>query len=308
MMSTEPVTLEDIIRVFDKLAAARDAEADKRRAALDAEADKRRAELDAEANKRRAEWAEWEAAEKQRRAEWEAAEKQRRAEREAAEEKRRAALDAEVNKQRAEWEAAEKKQRAEREAAEKKQRAEAEKRRAEWEAAEEKRRAERAEREAASEKRWEKHDKRMKALDERYGGLSKNIGKVVEHFFQKALRHEMIFGGIRYNDMSKNLARERRDELQGEFDIVLHNGTFTGLIEVRHVFTLHHLHDFINRIVPNFRELCHDHTDGKTLYLGIASWAFEEGVIEEAKSRGIGILQRDGKKSIIIDDAHLKAY
>jgi hypothetical protein len=176
------------------------------------------------------------------------------------------------------------------------------------EAAEEKRRAERTAWEAASDKRWEKHDKRMKALDERYGGLSKNIGKVVEHFFQKALLHNMVFGGIRYNDMSKNLKRERSDELQGEFDIVLHNGKFTGLIEVKHVFTLHHLHDFIDRIVPNFRVLCHEYADDKILYLGIASWAFEEGVIEEAKSRGIGILQRNGKKSITIDDAHLTAY
>ncbi|GHT20762.1 hypothetical protein FACS189419_00480 [Planctomycetales bacterium] len=170
------------------------------------------------------------------------------------------------------------------------------------------REVERAAWEAASEKRWEKHDKRMKALDERYGGLSKNIGKTVEHFFQKALLHTMVFGGICYNDMSKNLKRERSGDQQGEFDIVLHNGTFTGLIEVKHVFTLHHLHDFIDRIVPNFHELCHDHTDGKTLHLGIASWAFEDGVIEEAKKRGIGVLQRSGKKSIIIDDENLRAY
>ncbi|GHT16569.1 hypothetical protein FACS1894189_0570 [Planctomycetales bacterium] len=219
----------------------------------------------------------------------------------------RAAREVEEDKRNAERRAEEEKRRAEEEkrrAEEEKRRAEEEKRRAE----DEKRRAEEDKRNAEFHARWDKAERKMKALDERYGGLSKNIGKVVEHFFQKALLHEMVFGGICYNDMSKNLKRERSDDQQGEFDIVLHNGKFTGLIEVKHVFTLYHLHDFIDRIVPNFHELCHDHTDGKTLHLGIASWAFEDGVIEEAKKRGIGVLQRSGKKSIIIDDENLRAY
>jgi hypothetical protein len=252
-MSTEPITIESIMRVFDKIAADR-AEEKKCRDVEYAEEKKRRDEEYAEEKKRRDE---------------EYTERKKRRDEEYAEEKKRLAEQARLQ---AEWNTEFRKNMRE------------------------------------SIARLDKQERRMKHFDERYGGLSKNIGTVVEYFFQKALRHEMVFGGIRYNRMTPNVKPLSSGELQGEFDIVLHNGKFTGLIEVKHVFARHHLHDFINRIVPNFHELCPEYTDGKTLYLGIASWAFEDGVVEEAKSLGIGILQRDGKKSIIIDDAHLKAY
>jgi hypothetical protein len=93
---------------------------------------------------------------------------------------------------------------------------------------------------------------------------------------------------------------------QDEFDIVLHNGSCIAIIEVKHRFRKSDLHTLIHRKLPNFRELCPEY-QGKTIYLGIAGFSFDDGVVEEARAKGIGVLSKDGK-NVMFDDENLKAY
>jgi hypothetical protein len=164
-----------------------------------------------------------------------------------------------------------------------------------------------AERDAADKARWDKDQRRMKHINELYGGVSKTLGQQSEQFFQKALKNaNFSFGGVVYNRMTPRL-KGIFGQLQDEYDIVLHNGAYLAIIEVKHRFRLSDLHVLLDRKLPNFYTLYPEYSDGKTIYLGIAGFSFDDGVVEEAISRGIGILSKDGKH-VRFDDAHLKAY
>ncbi|GHT13986.1 hypothetical protein FACS1894170_10540 [Planctomycetales bacterium] len=165
--------------------------------------------------------------------------------------------------------------------------------------------AERAKSEAVAERRWAKHEKKMAALDEKYGGVSTSMGEHAEQFFQEAVGREQTFGGVQYAIMTPNL-KGRRGELRDEYDIVLHNGDFITIIEVKYRFKKKHLNRFIKKKLANFRLLFPVYAD-KKIYLCIAAFSFEDGVVEEAKSLGVGVLSKDGK-NVRCDDDNLTVY
>ncbi|MCL2101595.1 MAG: hypothetical protein FWH22_07780 [Fibromonadales bacterium] len=147
--------------------------------------------------------------------------------------------------------------------------------------------------------------KEIKEMSKRMGGISENIGHHAEQFFQNVFEKKLEFGGIKYDEMIRNLRyKGRNDEI--EFDIVLVNGDSIAIIEVK------------NRIHPNFvKELAEERMgifrkyfrdfDGYSAYLGIAGFSFSEFVIEEASRYGVGVIRQVGD-SMEMDAGKLKAY
>jgi hypothetical protein len=162
-----------------------------------------------------------------------------------------------------------------------------------------------AEQEADRKEREAKAERQYKQMCRQLGGIGKSMGAHAEHFFIRAMKKTQKFGGIQYDMMDSNRHVSRR-EIDDEFDIILYNGIATAVIEIKYKFTIADLHTLLDRKLKNFRLLCKE-SIGKTVYLGIAGFSFEAGVIEKAKALGIGILTKDGK-SIEYDDAGLKAY
>jgi hypothetical protein len=144
--------------------------------------------------------------------------------------------------------------------------------------------------------------KKLDKLGEQIGGINDNIGFHAEQFFQDALAKNKTFGGIKYDDIIRNMKCE--DET--EFDIVLINSDSVAIIEVK------------NRIHPDFVEkMAKDRVDKfrKNLskfksykaYLGIAGFSFCNDVLKKAKECGIGIIKQVGD-SVEIDAESLRAY
>ncbi|MDR0870355.1 MAG: hypothetical protein LBN39_06135 [Planctomycetaceae bacterium] len=179
---------------------------------------------------------------------------------------------------------------------------------------------------AETDRQMKETDRRMKETDrqigkllksqqeirQELGGIGKSNGEYAEQFFVRALKHTFdpsrkmyMFGGREYFRIDNNWSATH-DDIDEEYDIVLYNGDSVAVIEVKYKFKMHELKKFVNRKIPNFRLLYPSYAD-KAIYLGIAGFVFENGVIEEAKSRGIGILRKDGK-NVDYDVQDLKPF
>jgi hypothetical protein len=108
-----------------------------------------------------------------------------------------------------------------------------------------------------------------------------------------------------FEKSTRNL-KPSRGNVQDEFDFLLHNGIAIVLGEVKYKFCRVDLKKLIKHKVRNFRVLCPEYGD-KKIFLAIAGFSFEDGVIAEARELGIAVLQKDGK-NVEYNDSNLKAF
>jgi hypothetical protein len=172
-------------------------------------------------------------------------------------------------------------------------------------AADEKRRQEDEKRRQVDEKRWAEAEKQRKELNQQIGGISKSMGQHSEDFFYKRLARTLSLGGMTFEKSTRNL-KPSRGNVQDEFDFVLHNGIGVVLGEIKYKFRRVDLKELIKRKVRNFRILCPEYSD-KKIFLAIAGFSFEDGVIAQARELGIAVLQKDGK-NVEYNDSDMKAF
>jgi hypothetical protein len=145
-------------------------------------------------------------------------------------------------------------------------------------------------------------DKRMQKLDEKMGGIDDNLGFHAERFFQDALTKSKIFGGIKYDNIIRNMTCE--DET--EFDIVLINCESVAIIEVKNRIHPGFVEKMAKDRLDKFRKHLAVYKNHKT-YLGIAGFSFCNDVLEKAGEYGIGIIRQIGD-SMEMDAGELRAY
>ncbi|MCL2100710.1 MAG: hypothetical protein FWH22_03220 [Fibromonadales bacterium] len=310
MESFERSRMEDERRhaEWEQRNAAREAEDAKRKAEREAEDARRKAEREAEDARRKAER---EAEEARRKAEWEM--------RKAEDEQRKAALEAEEARRKAEWEmrkAEDEQRKAALEAEETQRKAEEARRNVEREAEEAKRKAKLEAEEARRKAEWEQNlaewerrraetDRQIDKVAKQMGNINENIGSHAEQFFQSAFEKKLEFGGIKYDEMIRNLRHKgRNDEI--EFDIVLVNGDSIAIIEVKNRIHPSFVKQLAEERMKIFRKHFRDF-DGYSAYLGIAGFSFSDFVVEEASRYGVGIIRQVGD-SMEMDAVKLKAY
>jgi hypothetical protein len=148
-------------------------------------------------------------------------------------------------------------------------------------------------------------DRLIKDLSKQVGGIDRNTGHHAEQYFQDALGEGLTFGGEKYDKMIPNL-KYRHKNINAEFDIVLVNGKVTALIEVKNRIRPDFVEDIAEKKLVDFKKYYPEYIKDK-IYLGIAGFSFEEGVLKDAEDRGIGIIRQVGK-SIEMSKYSLKAY
>jgi len=139
-------------------------------------------------------------------------------------------------------------------------------------------------------------DKKINALREQIGGISNSNGDFAEEFFYNSLKRTKTFAGMHFKSIG-NFKREDtlpdNTEVKAQFDIVLYNGNSVALIEAKYKANLKDLKELVEKKVPNFRLLFPEFAKYK-LYLGIGSLVLKDGVVQEAKKLGIGLMRQQG--------------
>jgi len=190
-------------------------------------------------------------------------------------------------------------------------RAEAEKRQAEYQAEAEKRRAEDEKYQAEAKKRQDRLDVMMAEMSKNITGISDSNGLFAEEFFLNTLSEKKEFAGIHFDEVEDDFKGTKKQpdgkRVKDQFDIVMTNAASVAVVEVKYRARKDDVETLAGRKLKNFKILFPEY-NGFKIYLGLAALAFEEGVVEEARKYGVGLLQQVGETIEYATDWEVKAY
>ena len=154
-----------------------------------------------------------------------------------------------------------------------------------------------------TDRKLEKTIRGLENLNGRYGSMSNNIGDFAEdYFFNSFEQGKTNFFGEHFDQIKKNLKGPETDD---EYDILLINGKYIGIIEVKFKAHTDHIPKILKKaetLKINFPKYANH-----KIYLALATLALCEEVEEECIKQGIAIIKQVGD-TIVIYDKHLKTF
>jgi len=158
-----------------------------------------------------------------------------------------------------------------------------------------------------TDKRMQETDRKIDKLARLYGGMSENSRDVAEEFFRRGLEARQVLFGIPYDQVARLEKKTRK--LQGEYDIVLYNGDYMIVIEVKYKLHPDDVEDFIRRKLPVFKPLFPEYSDKKIIG-GVAAMSVPIDSYELAEKNGLLVLTQSGENISVMnpEDFVLKEY
>ncbi len=149
-----------------------------------------------------------------------------------------------------------------------------------------------------TDEKFKETDRRIDRLAKLYGGVSENSKDVAEEFFRRGLEARSSLFGIEYFEVD-HLARTSK-KLQGEYDIVLHNGAYALVIEVKYKLHPDDVLDFINRKLANFKPLFREYAHKKVIG-AVAGMSVPPDSYELAAKHGLLVLTQSGENMAVMN-------
>ena len=151
-----------------------------------------------------------------------------------------------------------------------------------------------------------KTDQIVKNLSKQLGGMGNSNGDVAETYFRNSFAKSMYFAGQDFDHIDAPLKRKNKKlNLQAEYDIVMYNGASVAIIEIKYKVDKEDVDSTLEK-VQVFKKLFPQYQD-YAIYLGLAGLSIEANAEKKAIKQGIGIIKQVGD-TVVINDAHLKAY
>ncbi len=137
-----------------------------------------------------------------------------------------------------------------------------------------------------------KTEAQVERTSKELSNVGHNNGDYAEDYFYNSLSGTMVFAGIKYDTISKNI-HIKRHRLEDEFDLVMYNGNSIALIECKYKAHEKDLKKLVEKKVNNFRELNTDYAN-YTIYCGLASFSFYPELEQQALDLGVAVLKQKG--------------
>ena len=154
--------------------------------------------------------------------------------------------------------------------------------------------AERKEREAKREVERKKDElawkKEMKAINQRFGFFTNSYGEEAEVLFHRSIDKTKKVANIQFDKLFLNLTPRRQGS---EYDMILVNGQYVALVEVKRSATLEDLRKFIEVQSKTFRIDMPEYKDKKLICI-IACIKYEKDLLIKAQEEGVCVLFKDG--------------
>jgi len=146
----------------------------------------------------------------------------------------------------------------------------------------------------------------IKAMQKELGGISNSNGAIAESYFVNSFTNAMQFAGQEYDEMDYNLRKKNKKlNLQGEYDLVLYNCTSVVIIEIKYKADKEDIEELLEK-APIFKQLFPQYANFD-LYLGLAALHFNKKVEKDSIKQGIAVIKQIGD-TMVINDAHLKVF
>ena len=138
--------------------------------------------------------------------------------------------------------------------------------------------------------RDEKHNEQIRLINQRIEKVTGTIGAAAEfEFYQAIINNNKICGGISFDEVHPNVKTSR------EYDIVLVNGDYVGLVEVKWSANISDVNKLIKKQIPDFRKDIKSYQNKKLVaFLGM--YVYNQKVANHALQNGIGVLYENGQQ------------
>ena len=144
-------------------------------------------------------------------------------------------------------------------------------------------------------------------LKEYVGGIGRNNGDFAESYFYETIANTMKIGELDFDIIEKNVKRRnRRQNMAGEFDIVLTNSDSIAIIEIKYKLHPDDIEKIVTKKIPVFKKLFPEKKDYK-LYIAVAGLTIPDDSKKLAFDHGFIVLTQGGGQ-LNIEHDHIKTY
>ena len=160
---------------------------------------------------------------------------------------------------------------------------------------------------AETDRKMAETDRRIKETNKSVFGISTSNGMIAEEMVYESLLKDMTFGDIKFDNIIKNF-RVQSEDLQPktDIDVLMVNGDTIALIEVKYKVEKDDLTDLVNSKIKLFRQHYPRYRHHK-IVLGIGGMGFEDGVLQSATKKGVGVIKVIGDK-VEYNTENIKQY
>ena len=151
---------------------------------------------------------------------------------------------------------------------------------------------------AVWEKRWAKSEQRLNKIEKMLGGIGDNIGDNIEELFFRSFQEYPVLGGITYDIVRRKIVDDKQ---KTEYDILLHNGYASAIIEVKYKAHYKDIEEIVTTKTQAFRNSYPEYAHHQ-LFLGLATGATYQTLIDTAKEHGIYLLTQKGSHMEIVNE------
>ena len=142
-------------------------------------------------------------------------------------------------------------------------------------------------------------------MSEEINGISKSNGLYAEdYFFNSFKEKKCTFFGEKFDYIFRNMPSTIEEKMD-EYDIVLVNGKYVGIVEVKYKGRLDHIKRIINK-AQTFRANF-PHYQNHKIYLAFASTVFNQRLEQECDKEGIVVVKPLGD-TFVINDKKKKVF
>ena len=145
-----------------------------------------------------------------------------------------------------------------------------------------------------TDRRFKETDLRFKETDRKISKLASRIGELIEHLAASNLLEKFRVLGYEFNHISRNhIIKNSNNQKLAEIDLLLENGDYTMLVEVKSLCGRKDVKDHLKRmkVVKDHAAL---HGDRRK-YLGAAAAALiEDDTREYALASGLYVIEQTG--------------
>ena len=148
------------------------------------------------------------------------------------------------------------------------------------------------------EQRWAKSEQRLNKIGKMLGGIGDNIGDNIEELFFRSFQENPVLGGIIYEIVRRKIVD---DSQKTEYDILLHNGYASAIIEVKYKAHYKDIEEIVATKTQAFRNSYPEYAHHQ-LFLGLATGITYQTLLDTAKQHGIYLLTQKGSHIEIVND------
>ena len=141
-------------------------------------------------------------------------------------------------------------------------------------------------------------DRKLKSVGQQLGSIGMNNGAFAEDMFYNWLEETQMLGGEKYDIVERNI-RDRKGH--SEFDIFMHNGTASVIIEVKYRAHPKDIQNLLAKKPAAFRKVYTEYSHHK-LYLGLASLVISEELKQKAQEAKIFLLGHKSTGYEVVND------